>query len=327
MKKRLFASLTALAPLLLLTACGGGPVPLSFSSNWYKNTTLQSIEGTHEELEYEVTFDGEPQDGYSVLYTEGVYKTTLVNAPLTLGGEQQGGFVLTTELSISVQFEYLGKQSEVFHDSVVTEAEFLPVWERLRPVRSKRTVTSHVPAEYPSSDLLYHEYSYTYEMSYPSAGDVPEKGIMTYTDLRSEAEPVVKEFEIGDGATYLDNEELLFALRGLSMESAVEFRTFNTATETVARIGFNDYPAKTTQPVKFEMNGTAVDETALPVYSVDLAFKGNRPGQTQTLVYAALADNPNANTYRNVLLSADTPILYSLGTMKYRLTKATFTDK
>ena len=83
--------------------------------------------------------------------------------------------------------------------------------------------------------------------------------------------------------------------------------------------------ASVKESVDFTMDGTAVKQE-IDAVEVPLIYRTTPSGQQQTLVYAATTDTNN-NTYRNVLLSMEVPVLQSLGTLVYRLKEAAFTDK
>ena len=76
----------------------------------------------------------------------------------------------------------------------------------------------------------------------------------------------------------------------------------------------------------FEADGERVTVSNLAATKVTLRYDGSNSGQAQTLVYARKTDS-HSNTYRNVLLRMDVPIVQSLGTLQYTLNKATFTNK
>ena len=70
MRKRRLFGLLLLAPLGLLAGCGG-PLTLSFAPNWFYNNTIESLGGTNEQLEYEVSFTPSGIEGTSVSYDKG----------------------------------------------------------------------------------------------------------------------------------------------------------------------------------------------------------------------------------------------------------------
>lgn len=317
MKKLRFAGLL-LAPLVLLTACGGVNTGLAFQSNWYRNTALGDlIENTYEALEYSVASSGGTAEGYSVDYS-GVYKTVLRNAPIRLEEGEQGGYVYETELSLDVKFTVNGQTGETLRDSVKTHVEFLSVGQSLRPVMSKREVVSHSPVVSPESAAkAYTEQNFTYETRYDSALTT---ATVVLDDLKDAAEPTEKTFDIKGKGTYLDNEEILFALRGLTLSTALSFRTFNSLMESVDTASFRTAD-DCKEIVDFEEDGVRKNETVDAV-SVSLALS---TGQAHTLVYAKRAANDSRNDYRNVLLRMETPLSYSLGNLQYTLKAATFT--
>ncbi len=327
MKKSRFASLLFLAPVALLCSCKN-VVQFSFTANWYKNTAITTVGDTMEKLEYKVTFTPNETETFSVQYDDGVYTTELKNENLTLSGGTvtKEGYSYSTSLTISGRYTLNGKTGETFHDKLTSTVKFLPVGDKLQPIESKKEVTSTSPISAAPSSLetattVYH---YTYETVYDA--DMKNAHI-TYTDLSGEA-PVKTEKTVKTESkyTYLDNEEIAFALRGVNFASsaATTFTSINPVTNTALSLKISASAVK--EQVAFVMDGKEVKSDSLDAYSVQLSYDTTYSGQPQTLVFAALTD-PSNNTYRNVMLTMKAPILQSLGTMVYTLTKAEFSTK
>lgn len=329
MKKLSILSLCAVLPLALLAGCSGG-APLALQANWYLDPSVTSGEGTHETLEYAVSFSPKTVDGFSADYS-GVYRTELKDDEISLpqGGTQRG-YHLDALLETDVTFTLNGLTGETLHDTVRSHVEFFYADTRLQPVRSRKEYTTHVPIESPVSvSTCYIEYHYVYEIEYDGTDSAKE----TYTDLMPQQndggeavlpDPVERTYSIGGSNTFLDNEEVLFALRGLDMQSAVSFCSINSAMGRVETVSVPT-PSAETRKVNFTMNGEEVDAT-IDVYKLSCAYSGKTPGQTQELCYAARPAE-GANTYRCVLVYMKTPILRSLGDLQYELKSAEFANK
>lgn len=328
MKKNRLAGLLLLAPVALLCACTSATT-LSFSANWYKNTMTTHPSNTLEKLEYSVTFTAPTSStNISVEYDDGTYVTELKNETVTLAdGSTKEGYVYTTELAITGRYTVNGTTGDTFEDYVKSVVKFLPVEDKLRPVESVKTVhtTSAVTAS-PSDTATVESatcvYSYTYEVKYDNT---QETATVSYTDLTTE-EPTAKvsEIKISGDSTYLDNEEIAFALRGLNLSSSASFRSINPSYSsvwevTVTPTAIDDYF------VDFEMDGTRVSQ-GIKVYSAEVVYNANRKGMAQKAIYAATTDASN-NTYRNVMVGMEVPIFWSLGTLNYSLVKAEFSTK
>lgn len=324
MKKHGFSKLLLLAPLLALSACGGSTPTLTFNANWYRNTALKAnIENTLEQLEYEVSFESESQNGFSVSYTDGVYKTELKNGKIDLESSQKEGYLYTTDLEISVTFTLNGQSSESFQDYVHSEVQFLSAAEGLRPVKSFREVRCHAPSTNLPESLQssYLDYHFSYSVSY---NDALTRAETVHTNLDGNKSST-RSYDIDPEGTFLDNEQILFALRGLNLSASSSFRSINSVTGTVQKVSFSSV-TELAANVDFEADGERVKNEALAAYSVVLGYSGSHAGQSQTLVYAKTTD-ASANVYRNVLLSMEVPVLHSLGTMRYTLKKAAFATK
>ncbi len=338
MKKIRLAGLILLAPLTLLCACSGG-TPLSFSANWYRNTALgDSIGQTHETLTYSVTFTPSEtsEEGLTVEYDAGTYTTELINDNVTLAdGSTKEGYIYTTELSISGRYR-LGGEVKEFSDFVTSKVTFLPVGYGLQPVKSEKEVSSTSPqnAAAETLDGAVGEFHYTYDVTYDASLST---ATAVYTDLVEREqedgssalpEPETREFDIAGDTTYLDNEQILFALRGLTLTNAVAFRTLNTVTGMVTEVTNSSQasaPGSVKESVDFIKDGEAVKQE-IDAVELSLSYRTAHSGQPQKLVYAATTSTGD-NTYRNVLLRMEVPVLQSLGTLVYRLTEADFTDK
>ena len=330
MKKIRLAGLLLLAPLTLLSACSGG-TPLSFTANWYRNTALGgSVNDTLEELTYEVSFTpAENDSSFSVEYDTGTYTTRLINANIALSdGSTKEGYIYTTELTISGRYRLGSEVSEDFSNRVSSSVSFLPVTDGLKPVKSEKEVLSTSPIVSLPETLegAIETYHYTYDVSYDAALTT---ATAVYTDLNAETPaPETREYAIGGTTTYLDNEQILFALRGLSLSSVATFRTVNSVMGIVTEVSTGTSttgPTSLKESVDFTMDGTAV-KTEIDAVQVPIIYQSTPSGQPQDLVYAATTDTNN-NTYRNVLLRMEVPVLQSLGTLVYRLKEAAFTTK
>ena len=324
MKKIRLAGLALAAPLCLLCACTTQS-SLSFSANWYSDTALiENISDTYEHLEYAVTFRGSEDETHSVDYDDGIYTTTLRSKLYKLpDGTSETVYVYSTELSITGRYTYNGETSETFEDSVTSEVVFRNIKNRLAPVHSLKTVKSTSPVTNPDSlENSFLEYRYTYEVSY----DVNlTQATVVYTDLAAEnAEPKETVIPISVQGSYLDNEQILFALRGLDLSMEASFSSINPVGTKVESLSVAS-PASTTVSLKnADLNGT-VKDYEIDAYSVTLYYNSTLAGSAQTLYYAQTV--PSSNTYRNALLYMEVPVMNEMGTLCYSLVKAQFTSK
>ncbi len=328
MKKRRFACLALAAPVLLLAGCAGSTSRLTLSANWYAATdNTNNISGTSEKLEYTVKFEPTGTDALTLSYDPGTYTVELRNDTIDTGTRQQQCYYLSTRLEITGRYTVNGETGEDFTDVVTSEAWFLDVTTELRPVKSVKKVLTHsaVSSTPDSPENAYSVYEYTYTTTYNE--DCTQAQIkIEYT--RPEEVPVQETtVDVTGNGSYLDNETILFAMRGISPSVASTFRTINPVTQTQVNCGMTAVP--TTESGKaytFAVNGASADRT-LDVYSFTIGYSGNYAGQTQELTYAAKVTEGGVNTYRNVLLEMRVPVLQSLGTLVYQLTSAEFNSK
>ncbi|MGN1077485.1 MAG: hypothetical protein ACI4ST_03125, partial [Candidatus Gallimonas sp.] len=323
MKKKRIAGLFLLAPLALLTACGGGNNGLALTANWHKNTgTRDNITGTEETLEYSVAFVKSTDTGaFTLDYENGTY-TTRLSAVIDSELSSTQIYRYETELKISVKFSLNGVESETYEDSVKTDAYFMTVADSLRPVRCVKEVVSTTPLTTSSSPRAKLEDNFTtfryktettYNEELSSATVVTTSytteetengdGTVTETEKESVSEKKVK---LSGKYTYFDNDQILFALRGLDMTAASTFQTIDPQTRQEVKAGMSSAPSAISYSAAFTMGGTAVEET-IDAYQVSIGYNTSNPGQGQTLVYAKKSEDANNNVYRNVLLRMEAP--------------------
>ncbi len=329
MKFKKIAPFFLAAPLLLLTACTNTP-SLSFTPNWYSNTNnIDGISDTFEQLTYAVTFTPGKDEDYRVEYDEGVYTTKLESANIAGAEGNPLGYIYETSLTISGRYYVNGAKGTDFTDSVHSKVWFLGVRDGLRPIKSEKTVLCSAPnvrAKEPEDAFV--KYNYSYSLSYNAA---LSKATYTYTDLLDEnAEPAVSEIKLSHNGTYLDNEEILFALRGVDVGTSFSFATYDMVTGKVRVAGNTDAAVKEQFTATFTLRTGETEQSveARPIEAnrFSFHFTGDNPGASQKLIYARCT-NVEANTYRNVLLHMETEAISELGTFSYDLREAVFNNK
>ena len=324
MKPKRFFSLFALAPLALLAGCGG-TIALSFSPNWYAKTTSENLTGTYEHLVYDVSFKSSGGD-YAVEYSAGSYETTLTDDPsFSMNGKTYAVYHLHTELSLTGRYFYKTEAEQAFEDSMVSDVWFLSAGASLQPLKSEKYIHSTVPAVEPTTQNLTRTFEYTYSVTYSE-----DRSSAEYTlDIASPEENKGKtqnSVELETDGTFLDNEEIAFALRGIdySSSSPITFNTIDPQTNRCLGVS-GSTPSAEQEAISLLINGEKVEDTITTAH-IELRYDIANPGPVRTFVYAAKTSD-NENRFRNVLLRFESPIIQSLGTLTYTLKEATFNDK
>ncbi|MDE7296410.1 MAG: hypothetical protein K2N84_04015 [Clostridia bacterium] len=334
MKKKLFAAACVLVPLGLLCACGG-TVSVPVTAYWYKDSsTGNNMLGEHreEKLTYSVTFTPSTSaTGLTLSYQTGEYTTYLSATSKDEDGNtfEDTVYRYETELSIRGAYSVDGVKADDFADSVKSVVYFKGIGSSLRPIKSVKTVHCHAPnSDYKSKDDCSTLYDYVYAVSYNADG---EKATITYTqNAPTDSEgapfaPTEKSVSIKDPTNYYDNEQLLFVLRGMSMDAVFNVKTINPLSDQVETVKTVEAPAAIRE-VGFALDMGAETKTHdIDAYRFTLQYNSPYPGMGQVLTYAKVTDKSN-NTYRNVLLRMSVPILANLGTLNYTLVSASFAE-
>lgn len=331
-KKKSFILISAVLSAVLFASCSTS-MSTNFSANWYENTGNNTVApGTNETLVYNVEkkADSGLNSSYSVEYQKGTYTTTLsTEQRANEDGKTELFYSYQTKLEISVQFLFGAEVSEVFNDVLTSKVLFRSTQLGLQPIYSEKEVYSHSPINIAPSSLegCYAEYHYKVVTEYR---DKCTAGTATLTDLSEENGTVqTTNFSISDDYSYIDNEELLFAIRGMSLTTSEQLLVYNASTESVQTVKV--VPAEEADDeFEFEVldeneSGSAEDNNkrTITYRPVSIAINATNPGATQTAYYAKTVAATN-NTWRNVMLKLETPISYNLGTLVYTLKSASF---
>ncbi len=309
--KKLTLLLAAMLGTASLAACTDSDNRVDFNNYWQYNS-LTTGEIVNETLTYSVTFEksvGLDSAGYSLSYGQGSYVTTLeTKANLT-------EYKYHSVLEIPVTYEYKG-ESKTFEDKITTEVTFWNASNGLRPISSKKTVVSHTPENLAKGSLesCFNEYDYTVTTIYGEGED--KKATSTVTNKDGEEQTLSFTFSKGD-YSYVDNEQLLLALRAIpATTSTGKMQFYNPFLKSMQRVNFSCGETKTGE-FSHTVNGTSSTQD-ISYRAISLQLDSNNPGSTQT-AWVATTETTDKNTHRNVLLYLETPLSYSLGTLKYTL--------
>lgn len=315
MKKKLISLASVLMTAAFLASCSAD-VSTSFAANWYSNPAATNVlPDTRETLVYDVSMpaDTRENNSYYAEYTNGTYKTTLT--------DENGLYYYKTELTVDVQYFVGEEKSEKFTDTIVSEVRFKGTQYGLQPVSSSKTVDSHSPNALSPKlvETSYKHYRYKTSITY---NDECTQGLFTYDDLLSETETVEvseKKFSISSKRSYLDNEQLLFGVRGITSSSAQTVSVGLTTTKkaTVGAVSISR-SSEENATLNFSLNGEAASDKAVAYYPYTVKMSSDNPGATRTVWVASEAK------YRSVIYRIEDPVSFSLGTLVYTLKEANF---
>ncbi len=292
-----------------LAACGEDKKIVFY--DYWKNHS-ESSNPVDETLTYSVSFEkgaGLDNVNYELSYENGIY-----TAHLKTDGE---GYLYTTKLNLSVTYTY-GEKSETFQDSVETEVRFKSAINApLTPTSSKKTVVSHTPASGNVSNFenSYVAYDYTIETVY---GETPTSTV-TYRETEDIAASFFSSTFTTDSEeySYLDNEQILLALRAVqSSTTSGTVISYNPFLKATQQVNFSFQTAEN-DTFTYTLNGEEKTDT-ISCRNVNLVLDEINPGATQTAKIAVVTNNTN-NQHRNIMLSLETPLSYSFGSLVYKL--------
>ena len=332
MKKKLLSFLAIALTATVFTSCTTASKKITFMDNWASNIFNAPAEGATETLTYAVTFEKGTslhEDAYTVEYgknesgkQDGEYTTTFTYA--------NGQFTYETTLTLPGVYTF-NEEHRYFTDVVTTTAVFENAQNSLRPISSVKRVKSTTPRNVDATkwEECYTEYDYEVKIDY--TGDT---GNVTWTNFSSVQNIITtpKSFTIDDKEyTYLDNEQVLFAIRGFqknAMSTTQTLLSYDASKMMMRKIEVAPSSAESSKDFNFTVNGNPIPaDTAIDYVPVSSSYTDDMGGAPQLLWYAQMGTdevgNP-INQYRNVLLRMEVDAPYAIGTIVYSLKSAIF---
>ncbi len=338
MKKKILATIALTLSAITLTACGATSKP-SFTPNWQSNSLSKEFKQSTETLVYDVTFEKSDflqSEYFSVQYcTNGEASNSYTT---TLECLDDGTYKYSTDLSVNLTYTMANDatQTATFTDSVKTEVVFHQVGKYMQPVYSKKTAHCYSPTKAAATELKYAYSEYNYEFLIEYNADITA-GTLTRKDFSENPRTLLSVQRYPDGvATHnfeidqkkllcLDNEQLLFALRGLSnkeIASGKSFNVYNASMLTMEKVTTTPgSEAKTA--FTLSINGAEPKSYQISYTPLTMKINGRNATLSQELWYAQTTSS-TINEYRNVLLKMVTPMHSNIGSLTYTLRSATF---
>jgi len=334
--KTLVILLACLLGVSTLSACTNEN-PTSFRAYWTADATLPESLGFSERLEYDVTFTAGTSSlaNYSVNYLNGKYETALTTKQVE--GSSEIIYVYETKLTMDVVYTYKTESTTPLKDSVTTRVEFRNADELLQPISSHKEFVCHSPMSSAASlEDCYQKYDYVIDTTYE--GKKGATSVTSYLLDDETGERLINSdgtFAIGEGTSYkknftindkknayLDNEQLLFAIRGIEANSSTSEKILVYSPLTAAMQTINvSFSSSKSEEFTFNRNGVD-SKNSIEYYPVSLSISSKNPGATQT-AWIAKKNASGENVHRNLMLRLITPLSYGLGSLTYSLTSAT----
>ena len=330
-KKKLSAILALTLGITCLSACTDDDKNVVFGRYWQTNATV--AQDVNETLEYDVSFKastGMNGTGYTFTYDNGKYVTTLKSE---LADNGKTVYRYTTSLNIDVTYTKNGSAPETKSDWVETEVVFSTIGEALRPISSEKKFVSHTPVNSILSDSenCYTRYAYAVNTTYTDDGKGTSIVTMNFDDEEKKAVLEEQTFSCGSKYTYLDNEQVLFAIRGFQKNATSTTQTllsYDASKKMMRKIEVAPSSVESSKDFNFTVNGNPIPaDTAIDYVPVSSSYTDDMGGAPQLLWYAQMGTdevgNP-INQYRNVLLRMEVDAPYAIGTIVYSLKSAIF---
>ncbi len=309
--KKILSAIALTICATTLTACGNTSEKVTFKEYWLEDANVTPAT-VLETLTYDVSFKKATglNEGYTIDYKNGVYTTKL-----TLN---EGVYRYETSLNIDVIYT-VGSQTVTKNDSVVSWVEFKKT-AKLQPIASHKELACHSPANGGSTiDTCFVYSNYTVDTTYNENG-LGGKSVIVDNETNASQEST---FTVEDKYTCLDNEQLLFALRGLSQSTtSASVSVYAPFSGVVQPISLTYSTLNTETEFTFQKGETQVKQI-VNYYPVSVKINAQLPGATQT-AWIAETTNAQSNTFRNVILQLETPLSYNLGSLIYKLKSANF---
>lgn len=324
--KKLLPILALALAATTLAACGDQSV--TFGHYWFKDS-LTKEENFFEQAEYTVSSKATSTSycNYEVTYN-GTFTTTFAyNATAET-------YTFETALDVTATFK-LGDTTSEVKDSAESKITIDAKSNALRPISSYKKMTCHTPlsGNYESAEKCYATVDYEYTTEYSSdkqQGSIQSQKCEIISSRGEKIEmPLKDSFDFIENYTFIDNEQLLVAVRAFSASTSSatlgSYGAFAENTQKV-KVSFTDSDEASTpfQYTLINADGTKNESTKNILYrTARISLDQSNPGVTQQIKLAK-AKSASDNDYRNVILEITTPLSYSMGEIYYKLTQISY---
>ena len=327
MKRKKISTLIALLlGVSTFGACTNSDKKVDFGNFWIENA-LSTSETIEETLTYNVKYEAKDASlvNYTVNYTDGTYTTTLISQQ---GTDGKIVYTYTTQLNITATYT-LGEATASCNDVVTSTVKFYAAEYGLQPISSVKEINASSPTAVSGSKIedCYQSLHYTTAITY---NENCSKGVATVTSYKDGAVVATDEdsFDIDqEKFSFLDNEQILFALRGIRTSTTSAklnvYTPFAQAIQKVALSTSTETSKDESKDFTFLYNGEEVTKT-ITYRAFNVVLDEKNPGATQ-IAWIAKPSDTSSNKNHNVMLRLETPLSYGLGTLIYTLSSANYT--
>lgn len=320
--KKLLPVLALALAATTFTACGDQSV--AFGHYWFKESLTKET-NFFEQAEYKISSKS-TQSGYNNYEVEysGKFTTTLEYSAT------EDIYTYSTKLDVTASFKLGETESEV-QDTAESWVKFDAASNSLRPLSSYKKMLCHTPisGEYESAEKCYVTVDYEYSADYEK-NEI--KGKCNLTSSRDEKAEMVLDnsFDFIKNYTFIDNEQILVAVRGFSADTTnATVSTYSAFAKGMQKVKFSFTDADENASETFDytlINADGTENTAaknILCRTAKISLDQKNPGATQTVKFAK-TKNANDNDYRNLILEITTPLAYSMGEIYYKLDKVSY---
>lgn len=322
--KKISTILALVLGMTALSGCTNSDQKVNFGNFWNTNA-VDTNETIHETLVYDVTFEANETSlvDYTLAYKDGKYTTTLVSAK----EDDKTVYTYTTTLNITAQYTLNGVTEEC-QDVVTSTVKFYAAEYGLQPISSEKEIKASSPTAITGTTAsdCYQQYHYATKITYNE--DCTE-GKSVVTHYLTEGDPKVKEntFAIDQKKlSYLDNEQVLLALRGVrNSTSSAKLNVYSAFAEAVQKVAWTFNAEVSAEFSFYKDGGEEKTKSTITYRPVNVVLDEKNPGATQTAWIAKKPETSStANVNRNVILRLETPLSYGLGSLIYTLNSASY---
>ena len=305
-------------------------------------TNFNEVVQKEDNMKYTYDFTANENDFYSVEYTNGTYTVTseaisVNHEKAQISSEQSQYYRITSNLNIHVKYTHKATNTVTYEgdESIKSEVYFLSESANLSPTYSLKTYSSStfngdiVFLYNYQTEVVWGEKKVEFTIKNLWENKVSENEKLVYSNVtdKTYSQKYTK------GAA-LDNEQLLFALRGAKLSDAYQgqFKVYDTAYASLQSIAIKGLAiVNLTTPWTYTLNGEEVRsaETTTPTSTLMISYinaNTTYSGSAKLCYYQQVNyDNQGANEKGFVVKMVD-KLTNSLGALEYNLKSLNFTS-
>jgi len=307
----------------IFTGCSTTTTAVTIKANWYSQVSQENIVSINEKVIYNIRYDDTDNSNTDMSISDfrGTYE-------MALNTDSENNLYILKTKQTNISGKYVGADAEydISNDTIETETKFKSVKNNLKPVSSYKKYSAYSPLSDGTAVLYEYEYSTVYE------GSNATVTLLSHSENYTNHKDTITYTKIDKSNLYFDNDQLLFAIRSLSLDKSFS-ATVSAISPVDEKLQSINIKVSDAEPfVTFNLKNLGVlengvlltDDKTISAIKTTVVLNATMTGNSIICYYAV--NNSEYVNYRSRLIKMETSLPYKLGGLVYTLNSVEYSE-